>query len=99
MIYFTYHADHHGGHEDHHGGHEDHHEDQHFEPEYEDDDHHDESHHGDEGGEGEGRHETAEASEVDHMLPHGYVDQEHHRLDDRIHHEVGSFGFILLSSF
>ena len=41
---------------------------------------------GDEGRDG-GHHETAEASTVDHMLPKGYVDQEHHRLDDRIHHE------------
>ena len=36
---------------------------------------------------GESRHETAEASTVDHMLPKGYLENEHHRLDDRIHHE------------
>ena len=97
FFYFIllYHSDHHGG------DHGEEHENEHFEPDYEDDDgHHDEGFHGGGGGGGdrgggEERHETAEASEVDHMLPQGYVDQEHHRLDDRIHHEVGSFFFII----
>lgn len=60
---------------------------------FHDDDHQEfepEEHHRDHGGEDEeegGRHETANAAEVDHMLPKGYEREEHHRMDNRIFHE------------
>uniref|UniRef100_A0A7M5WTI6 Uncharacterized protein n=1 Tax=Clytia hemisphaerica TaxID=252671 RepID=A0A7M5WTI6_9CNID len=76
-----FHEQEHGDHEEPERYHDEPHEHNREDREYDDDD----EDHPEE--EERGPHETADASTVDHMLPKGYVGDEHHRLDDRIHHE------------